>query len=66
MLIKLLQIINVKAIDELTWCLTEIPHARFHTNACESGWGAPDGNNPAGGKWLEEKGNNINYLELKN
>ena len=68
--------ISVKAIDELNWWLTEISHARrdihlpdidftIHGDTTEIDWGATDGNNPTGGKWIEEKGNHINYLELK-
>ena len=68
--------VSVKAINELNWWLAEIPHARrnkhlpdkdfaIHTDPCEIGWGTPDGNNRTGGKWIEEKGYHINYLELK-
>ena len=68
--------ISVKAIAELNWWLTKIPHVRrnihppdidftIHTDASEIGWGATDGNNPTSGKWIKEKGNHINYLELK-
>ena len=73
---KIVAKISVKAIDELNWWLTEISHARrdihlpdidctIHGDATEIDWGATDGNNPTGGKWIEEKGNHINYLELK-
>ena len=73
---KIVEKISVEAIGELNWWLTEIPQARrnihlpdidftIHTDASEIGWGATDGNNPTGGKWIEEKGNHINYLEFK-
>ena len=46
--------------------MAETPHARrnlhlpnidlaIHTDASEIGWGATDGNNPSGGKWIREK-----------
>ena len=61
---------------ESQWWLKEIPKACtnihlpkvdfvIHTDASQTGWGATDGNNPTGGKWLENQGYHINYLELK-
>ena len=37
----------------------------IHTDASKSGWGATDGNNTKGEKWLENQEYHINYLELK-
>ena len=37
----------------------------IHADAGEIGCGATDGNNPTGGKWIEEKGNYINHLKLR-
>ena len=73
---KIITNISIKAIDELNWWLTEIPHARrniclpdiditIHTDASKIGWGETDGNNPTDDKLIEEKENHINYLELK-
>ena len=61
---------------ESQWWLKEIPKACtnihlpkvdfvIHTDASQTGWGATDGNNPTGGKWLENQDYHINYLELK-
>ena len=72
---KIVANISVKAVEELNWWITEIPHVRriihldidftIHTDASETGWRATDGNNSTGGKWIEEKGNHTNYPELK-
>ena len=37
----------------------------IHTDASKISMGATDGNSPTNDKWIEEKGNHINYLELK-
>ena len=34
----------------------------IHTDASQTGWGAIDGNNPTGGKWLENQEDHMNYL----
>ena len=68
--------ISYKEIMELHWWLKKIlkactnihlPKADFviHTNASQTGWGATDGNDPTGGKWLENQEGCINYLKLK-
>ena len=68
--------ISYKASMESQWWLKEIPKACtnihlpkvdfvIHTDASQTGWGATDGNNPTGGKWLENQDYHINYLELK-
>ena len=55
--------IGYKASMELPWWLKEIPKVctnihlpkvdfAIHTDASQTGWGATDGNNPTGGKWL--------------
>ena len=72
---KIVEKVSVKA-TKLNWWLTEIPHARMnihlpdidftiHTDASKISMGATDGNSPTNDKWIEEKGNHINYLELK-
>ena len=61
---------------EVHWWLKEIPKACtnihlpkvdfvIHTDTRQTCWGATDGNNPTGGKWLENQEDHINYLELK-
>ena len=35
-----------------------------HIDTSEIGCGATNGNNPAGSRWIEEKGNHINYPEF--
>ena len=44
-----------------------LPKVEFviHTDASQTCWGATDGNNSTGGKWLENQEDHINYLELK-
>ena len=67
---------SYKETVELHWRLKEIPKEYrnihlpkvdfvIHTDASQAGWEATDGNNPTGGKWLENQEYHINYLELK-